>query len=140
MSVSSLAARLHNDQQIPSGCETQRSILLATLDSLSVPHHLADVIGTTTRWTHKRLIIIFMSKLFDKPSSASESEETFIYHTQSWSEVQRLLTFVYVQATKVAQQLDRVLMEVDVLLKGFNETLPDNLADGVDVLYRVNHG
>jgi pantetheine-phosphate adenylyltransferase len=121
--------------------EVQRSILLATLDDLSV-HHLTDAISSAAQWTHKRLIILLVSKLFNNPSSnsASECQESSISHTQRWDEVQSLLTCAYVQATKVAQQLNRVLMEVDVLLKGTDETLPDDLADDVDILYRVHHG
>jgi pantetheine-phosphate adenylyltransferase len=136
----SASLELHNDPGIPSGRRAQRSILIATLDDLSIPHHLAGVISSVTRSTIKHLTIIFVSKLFDQPSSTSESQETSISHTQRWSEVQSLLTFVYVQATRVAQELDRVLMEVDVLLKGMDETLPDDFADGVDILYRVHDG
>ena len=58
----------------------------------------------------------------------------------SWDEVQRLLTYVYVQATKVAQDLDRVLMEVDVLLKGFDEDLPEELGTGMEVAFRIEGG
>jgi len=134
----SASSELHKDPGIPSDRGAQRSILIATLDDLSIPHHLAGVIGSATQWTHKHLTIIFLSKLFDRPSSTSESQESSISHTQRWNEVQSLLTFVYVQATRVAQQLDRVLMEVDVLLKGTDETLPDDLADGADILYRVH--
>jgi hypothetical protein len=139
MSAFSFEAKLHNDLEIPSNRGAQHSILLATLDDFSIPHHLAGVIGSAAQWTHKRLVILFLSKLFDKPSSTSESELE-VSHTQTWNEVQSLLTFVYVQATRVAQRLDRVLMEVDVLLKGIDEPLPDNLADGVDILYCVQYG
>ena len=142
MSASSFAESLRDNPAILSDLVVQRSILLATLDDLSVPHHLAGIISSAARQTHKRLVILFVSKLFDKSSSTSqsESEEISISHTQRWNEVQNLLTFAYVQATRVAQQLDRVLMEVDVLLKGVDEALPDDLADGVDVLYSVRHG
>jgi pantetheine-phosphate adenylyltransferase len=133
----SSAARAHYSPDL----EVQRSILLATLHDLSV-HHLADAISSAAQWTHKRLIILLVSRLFNKPSSnsASECQEAPISHTQKWNEVQSLLTCAYVQATKVAQQLNRVLMEVDVLLKGIDETLPDDLANDVDILYRVHHG
>ena len=143
MSVSSFGAGLHDDLAVPLNHEVQKSILLATLNDLSIPHHLADVIASAAQWTHKRLIIIFVSELFDKkpsPVSALGSEEPSISHVQKWNEIQSLLTFVYVQATSMAQRLNRVLLEVDVLLKGINEPLPDNLADGVDILYHVHHG
>lgn len=115
----------------------QHSILLATIDDLSVPHHLASAISSATEWTQKRITIVLVSKLFDNTSS---SHETSISHTQRWNEVQSILTFVYVQATKVAQFLDRVLMDVDVLLVGLEELLPRDIADGVDTLYRIHYG
>jgi hypothetical protein len=143
MSVSSFEAGLHNDPAVPSNRDVQKSVLFATLDDLSIPHHLANAIASAAQWTHKRLIIIFVSKLFGKKPglvSALGSEDPSISHTQKWNEIQSLLTFVYVQATSTAQRLNRVLMEVDVLLKGIDEPMPDNLADGVDILYRVHHG
>ncbi|KAF8660619.1 hypothetical protein AX16_001598 [Volvariella volvacea WC 439] len=61
-----------------------------------------------------------------------------ISHTEEWDDVQRLLTYVYVQATKVAQDLDKVLLDVDILLKGLDEDLPDEVGEGIDVVYRVS--
>ena len=57
-----------------------------------------------------------------------------------WDDVQRLLTYVYVQATKVAQDMDKVLLDVDVLLKGFDEDLSSEVAMGMEVVFRVQGG
>jgi len=47
---------------------------------------------------------------------------------------------VYVQTTKVAQDLDKVLLEVDVLLKGFDEDINDELGAGMEVVFRIEGG
>lgn len=50
------------------------------------------------------------------------------------------MTYVYVQATKVAQDLDKVLLDVDILLKGLDEDLGEEVGQGMDVVYRVSGG
>lgn len=45
-----------------------------------------------------------------------------ISRTAHWDDVQRLLTFVYVQATKVAQDIGNILLDIDVLLQGTTTT------------------
>ncbi|KAL0946724.1 hypothetical protein HGRIS_012906 [Hohenbuehelia grisea] len=105
-----------------------RAIVLATLPDLTTPHYLGRIISTAAQATRHRLLIILVSPLFD-PNAIS--------HTDNWDSVQRILTYIYVQATKVAQDMDKVLMEVDVLLKGPSESLPDNITDGVEVVYSL---
>ncbi|KAJ7582945.1 hypothetical protein C8J56DRAFT_1167953 [Mycena floridula] len=61
----------------------------------------------------------------------------FIIPSSQWNDVQRLLTFVYVQATKIAHENDKVLMEIDVLLRGTGEALPEEIGQGIDMVYRV---
>jgi hypothetical protein len=106
-----------------------RSILLASLSDLSTPHFLAPVISCAASATRTRLLIIFISPIFANVS-----------HTEKWDEVQRLLTFVYVQATKVAQDMGKALMEVDVIFKGRTEDLSDNLGDEADVMFCIEGG
>lgn len=118
--------------------EAQRAVLFAVLSDLSIPHHLAGVIGSVARLTRKRLIIILVSPLFNEHRSSCDTNS--VSHSQSWQEIQSLLTFVYVQATNVAQQLDNILMEIDVLLKGVGEALPDGTIDEFDTVYRVHCG
>ncbi|KAJ7273268.1 Nucleotidylyl transferase [Mycena rebaudengoi] len=106
------------------------AVLYATLLSLSVPHFLAPAIAHASKQTEHCLSIVLVADAFDPDHSIS--------HTGSWNDVQQLLTFVYVQATKVAQDMDRLLMSIDVLLKGPNEPLPESVTKEKDaIVYRV---
>jgi hypothetical protein len=109
------------------------AVLYATLLSLSVPHFLAPAIAHASKQTEHCLSIVLVADAFDPDHSIS--------HTGSWNDVQQLLTFVYVQATKVAQDMDRLLMSIDVLLKGPNEPLPESVTKEKDaIVYRVEGG
>lgn len=122
LSVSTMASTVPN------------ALLLASLSDLSTPHFLSPVIITAASSAQKRLVIALYSPLFTSPND--DVTEPPISHTERWDDVQRLLTFVYVQATKAAQEMDKVLLEVDVLLKGTNEGIPD-FAVETDVVFRV---
>ncbi|KAJ3807274.1 Nucleotidylyl transferase [Lentinula aff. lateritia] len=106
-------------------------LVLASLPSLSTPQFLAPIIISAANAASSRLRIVLFSQLFD-PGAIS--------HTQSWDNVQKLLTYVYVQATKIAQDKDNPLLQIDVLLKGLNaqEALPENIGEGCEVVYRVS--
>ena len=107
------------------------SLLLATVDDdLSTPYFLSPAISTAAL-TRDRLLIILFSRSFNSPE---------ISHTAQWNEVQRLLTFVYVQATKVAQANGNILMDVDVLLKGLDERIEEDLGLGVNTMFRIQGG
>jgi hypothetical protein len=45
-----------------------------------------------------------------------------------------------VQATAVAQELDNVLFQVDVLLRAFDEDLSDDFGKDFDVVIRIEGG
>ena len=111
-----------------------RALILATLPSLDPPHFLAPIIATAASATRHRLTIILFSRRFNHPDSRGVSP------IDAWQDVLRLLTYVYVQATSVAQSLDKVLMLVDVLLQGNDADLPSTIADGVDIVFRVAGG
>lgn len=124
-------------------------LLLATVSSLATPYYLSSVIHTATCLTKNKLVVILFSPFFNVNRGGSTySESLGISHTStsSWKDVQRLLTFVYVQAIKTAQEHGKVLMDVDVLLKGLNE--PDSESDidtlitelQVDAVFRVSGG
>ncbi len=113
------------------------ALLLASLSDLSTPHFLSPVIITAATSAQKRLVIALYSPLFTSPSG--DVTDPPISHTERWDDVQRLLTFVYVQATKAAQEVDKVLLEVDVLLKGVNEGIPEFVVE-TDVVFRVQGG
>ncbi|PPR01091.1 hypothetical protein CVT26_015997 [Gymnopilus dilepis] len=144
----------------PSSTEiVSTAILFATLPNLSVPHFLAPVIASATTHTRSRLIIVLFSRHFNvqyprRPSvggsgasltvknnclapSLTFAEIQSLSRTESWDAVQRILTFTYVQATKVAYDMGKVLMEVDVLLKGLNEDLNPDLGKDLDICFRV---
>ncbi|KAF8971573.1 hypothetical protein BDZ97DRAFT_1787150 [Flammula alnicola] len=133
----------------PSAPEiVDNALLLATLPSLTVPHFLAPVISYATTHTRKRLIIVLFSRHFNvhhKKGARKKTQLTLTFpeiqalpHTEMWDAVQRILTFTYVQATKIAQEMNKVLMDVDVLLKGLNEDLEEEVARGVDICFRVS--
>ncbi|KAJ7775001.1 hypothetical protein B0H16DRAFT_1509174 [Mycena metata] len=101
------------------------SLLHASLSSLSVPHFLAPAVVQAAQRTRNQLLIILVAELFDPAHAVSH-----------WNDVQQLLTFVYVQATKVAQDMGRLLMQIDVLLLAPHEPLPDAVV-APDLVFRV---
>lgn len=110
---------------------SQHSLLYAKLEDLSIPHHLAEPISSAAERTHKRLTIVLQPRVLDTTGNSDLS------YTKSWNELQSLLTFVYVQATKISQSLDRVLMDINVLFLAAHQTLADEIGDGVDTLYLI---
>ncbi|KAF4608591.1 hypothetical protein EYR40_000936 [Pleurotus pulmonarius] len=104
------------------------SLLFARLPSLSTPHFLSTLISDAAASTKERLLIILFSPLF---------KDGAISHTESWDAVQCILTFVYVQATKIAQDADRVLMDVDVLLKASDEEIGEDVLAEMEAVYLV---
>lgn len=113
----------------PNG--SQHALLYATLEDLSIPHHLAKPINLAAERTHERLTIVLQPRVLDTTGNGGLS------YTKSWNDLQSLLTFVYVQATKVSQSLDRVLMDINVLFLAAHQTLADEIGDGVDTLYLI---
>ncbi|KAJ6597035.1 hypothetical protein DFH09DRAFT_109657 [Mycena vulgaris] len=95
----------------------ESAVLYATLPALTVPHFLAAAIVHAAQHTRGHLLIVLLADFFDAGDDLS--------HTGAWDEVQQLLTFVYVQGTKVAQDMGKLLMEIDVLLQGPRDPLPE---------------
>jgi hypothetical protein len=83
------------------------SVLIANLSSPSDYHILESAIQNATRSTKDRLVIILHS-----PAFANQEVPR-----ANWFEIQRLLTWVYVKSTAVAQDMDKVLLDTDVLLR-----------------------
>ncbi|KAG5638964.1 hypothetical protein H0H81_008184 [Sphagnurus paluster] len=121
----------------PSSEGAERALLLATIPSLDPPHFLGPIITTVATTTRDRLTIVLFSRLFNEPQPNFSIAFCGVSRTESFDDVLRLLTYVYVQATSVAQSLDKVLMEIDVLLLGIDDDLPQNLGEGVNVVFRV---
>ncbi len=110
----------------PPGRSVKTALLLATVPTLSSPHFLAPAIIAAATEAQNRLVIVLFSRLFNDRGSR-------------WDDVHDLLSFVYVQATKVAQDLGKILLHVDVVLRGMHASVPD-IEDGVDKVFRVRGG
>ncbi|KAI0763683.1 hypothetical protein BC629DRAFT_1543037 [Irpex lacteus] len=98
------------------------------------PHTLSSPIAIAASKTTQQLRIVLISPSFDKENAESPSAAV---GTKRWDAVQRTLTYVYVQAMKVAQEMDRILMDVDVLLKGERETINEQITADAEVIYRI---
>jgi len=82
-------------------------ILIANLSSPSDYHVLESAIRNATRSTKDQLTVILHS-----PTFANKEDPQ-----ANWFEFQRLLTWMYVESTAVAQDMDKVLLNTDVLLR-----------------------
>ncbi|KAJ3576659.1 hypothetical protein NP233_g301 [Leucocoprinus birnbaumii] len=133
-----------NTQDFPTSSESvDRALLLATLPRLSTPQFLAPIIVHAATTARKRLVIVLFSRFFNTGTPHSNLDQGYlasqaISHTGRWKAVQEILTYVYVQATMVAQNMGKVLMDVDVLLKGMNEDVDESLSKGMEILFRVS--
>lgn len=111
-----------------------RAILLASLDSVDKPPHFLSVpIATAVSRTSRQLRIVLYSPLF---STENPERPEVAVGTKRWDAVQSTLTFLYVEAMKVAQETGKILMDVDVLLKGAHEPLQDTIIKDAEVVYR----
>ncbi|KAL0574333.1 hypothetical protein V5O48_007615 [Marasmius crinis-equi] len=113
------------------------ALLIATLPTAyspsdeHPPSFLSPAIHAASAVAQKRVIIILLSRFFNKNPSVINNIEHF-------AGVQRLLTYVYVQAAKE----DRPLLEIDVILRGLDEELKleldENKESIVDAVYRIS--
>lgn len=146
LSLPSPAIPMTSVQESPAITESVDNVLLlATLHRLSTPQFLAPVIIHAAATARRRLVIVLFSRFFNKGTPHSHLDQGYlasqaISHTGKWRAVQEILTYVYVQATKVAQNMRKVLMDVDVLLKGMNEDIDESLGVGMEILFRVSGG
>ncbi|KAG6880269.1 hypothetical protein C0992_001838 [Termitomyces sp. T32_za158] len=122
----------------PESARADRALLLATLSSLDPPHFLAPAITAAASSTRAHLTIVLFSRHFNDPRPKSSVTFRGVSRADRFEDVCRLLTCVYVQATSVAQSLDKVLMEIDVLLLGLDGDVPCTLGKNFDVVFRVS--
>ena len=112
------------------------TILLANLSSPLDYHVLESGILSATRATKDRLVIILHSQAFANQEGPRAN----------WFEIQRLLTWTYVGSTAVAQDMDKVLFDANVLLRPrcmptTDGTVEDEeLVKNADVLYVFQDG
>ncbi|PFH51752.1 hypothetical protein AMATHDRAFT_141860 [Amanita thiersii Skay4041] len=129
-------------QGFPTSPEiVNNALLLATLSNLTIPQFLAPVITSATAATRSRLVIVLFSRFFNNRHGAMNADippgSPGVSHIGKWDDIQRLLTFVYVQAVKTAQEMGKVLMDIDILLRGLDVDVPSELGDDVDIVFRV---
>ncbi|KAL1944709.1 hypothetical protein VTO73DRAFT_3139 [Trametes versicolor] len=121
--------------------DVQHTLLLTTVHNLhDAPNFLATSVSTAARTSTAGLRIVILSPFFDlPPDSASDDHSRGVSRTAHWDDVQRLLTFVYVQATKVAQDLGNILLDIDVLLRGTAEAdaFPNRVALEAERIFSV---
>ncbi|KAI0723966.1 Nucleotidylyl transferase [Cerioporus squamosus] len=138
--------------------DVRRTVLLTTVHNLhDTPNFLASPVSTAARKTTQALDIIILSPFFNPPpdhdgpaantNTSSRPDANQLAHlgadapgisrTAYWDDVQRLLTFVYVQATKVAQDMGKILLDVDVLLKGIAEPFPEQIVRDAERIFTV---
>ncbi|KAJ7063422.1 hypothetical protein C8F01DRAFT_1250969 [Mycena amicta] len=96
------------------------AVVYASIREAEIPVFLSSPIAHAAQHAQNRLTIILVSASFDI----------------SWHSIQQLLTFAYIQATKVAQDMNRILMQIDVLLHTPNTPLPDSVAHP-EIVFRV---
>jgi hypothetical protein len=113
------------------------TILILPVSDLSEYRHFGPWIDLAATQTSERLLVFLVSSLFE---SLNEEEDT----TFQWKDLERLLSFVYTRASKVAIKLDRVLMNIDAVLHSVQGPLLSGVerVDSVlwDVVFAPNNG
>ena len=104
------------------------SILIANLPSPSDYHVLESAIRNATRSTKDRLVIILHS-----PAFANQEVPR-----AGWFEIQRLLTWTYVESAAVAQDMDKVLLDTDVLLRSPHARAAEGTAEDGDLVKKAD--
>lgn len=97
----------------------RRSVVVATLGDNRITTQLAESIAKAVRETIDQVTIFILSERFAPTGT----------HKPSWSEVQDLLTSLYILASKEAQSLDKVLLDINVVLKSRKEPYPVDLPE-----------
>lgn len=110
-----------------------RSILVAVIPNLSDSHYLTGPVSEAASLTTDHLLVLLLSPEFSCESSNQYSR------TSNWHVVQQLLTHNYVSATKAAQDHDRMLMQIDIILRSPME-IEDHLGHGFDVMFTISNG
>lgn len=106
----------------------ERAILILNIDHIERLHAISQAIRTASSRTKTRLLIAIFHRDFDKA-----------HGTGRWAAVQKLLTHAYIEATTVAQEQEKILLQVDVILHGFSASgladIPSLLDEWQEVLY-----
>lgn len=101
------------------------SILVVPVLDLLDFEHFAPWIHQAATETTDRLLVFLVSSHFRSGNNGNRIED--------WKDLEKLLSFVYVRASRVAINLDRVLMRIDVVL----HALQGPTLSGVDRLKSI---
>ncbi|KAI0819552.1 Nucleotidylyl transferase [Trametes gibbosa] len=123
----------------------QHTLLLTTIHNLhDPPAFLAHPVSIAARTSTAGLRILILSPFFRAPPHADGDDaadglaDPALSRTAHWDDVQRLLTFVYVQATKVAQDMGNILLDIDVLLRDpADDAFPERIVHEAERIFSV---
>jgi len=102
------------------------AVFFAHLPEIDAPHHLGSPISSVVALTNESLVIVLLSQQFRLPQANTlQKQEQCFDRIDHWDDIQRLLTYVYVKATKAAQDLGKILLDVSVVLKDPSEITND---------------
>lgn len=99
---------------VPEVDSTLLIVFVEDLGSLLNPSYLHQAVVTAADDTQTRLRIVVLSPLFNP--------QTGLKPSHYWKEIQTFLTFLYAEATRVAQASDNVLLNVEVALRDLEPT------------------
>lgn len=99
---------------VPDVDSTLLIVFVKNLGSLLNPSYLHEAVVTAADATRTHLRIVVLSPLFNP--------QTGLKPSHYWKEIQTFLTFLYAEATRVAQASDNVLLNVEVVLRDLDHT------------------
>ncbi|KAF9049520.1 Nucleotidylyl transferase [Hymenopellis radicata] len=100
-------------------------LVVASIPDFRSPSFLSPVIVQAATEAQTQLVILLISAAFED-------------YDAGWEDVQALLTFVYLQATEVAHNMDNILLDVNVLLRGSVGAL--DLDEKIDAIFLLEKG
>ena len=96
--------------------QTEHTIFVLPLPpSLTLPPSTFPSLRAAVAHTTHSILVLVLSPLFDVSSQPQ------ISHTQTWPQIQNVLAPLYIEASHEAMLHDRVLLDVDVLLRGVRD-------------------
>lgn len=104
--------------------DIDKAILALNIDNLEDLTVLSSPIATVAKRARSRLLIVLYHPLFEGGSG-----------TNTWDVIQRLLGHAYLQATAVSHEMNKILMNIEVLLRAPRSPLKDVPHDSWDMLF-----
>lgn len=111
--------------------ELSGSVLALKIKDLRFPKHFCSVVEDVVRRTSERVIVLVFCELFNDNATIS--------HTAYWHEIQTLLTVIYTEAARIAQEQEKVLLQVDILFRGTRDVFLLNAGAELDRLFLIDN-